>query len=82
MAKKVKAVSEPRMKPMLYLYSDGIKIPEAMKGKLGKIITLTVKAKVVSQQLSQRTGEKKRESYDLEIQKIKSQSKLGRILRS
>ena len=86
MAKKSKAVvSEAPYKPktMLYLESaSGIKIPESLKGKLGKLVTLLVKAKVVSQRLSQAAGEKRRESYDLEIQKIKPQSKLGRILRS
>lgn len=82
MARKSRAVSEPtRMKPMLYLYSNEVRIPDWLKGKLGKIVTLTARAKVVGHQLSQRTGEKKRESYDLEIQKIKFPSKLEKILR-
>jgi len=85
MAKKSKAVLEAPYKPktMLYLESaSGIKIPDSLKGKLGKLVSLLVKARVVSQRLSQAAGEKKRESYDLEIQKIKSPSKLGKILGS
>lgn len=86
MAKKSKTrVLEAPYKPktMLYLESaSGIKIPDSLKGKLGKLVSLLVKARIVSQRLSQAAGEKKRESYDLEIQKIKSLSKLGKILGS
>lgn len=86
MTKKSKAaVLEAPYKPrtMLFLESrSGIKIPESLKGKLGKLVTLLVKAKVVDQRLSQHAGEKKRESYDLEIQEIKSPSKLGKIIGS
>jgi len=81
---KSKAVSgPPRMRPMLFLESDsGTKIPKALRGKLGKIVNLLVKSKVVSQRLSQHAGEKKRESYDLDVLKIKSTSKLGKIIGS
>jgi hypothetical protein len=72
MGKKSTAVSEPRMKPMLYLYSDEMKIPNSVKGRLGKSVTLSVKAKVVSQRLTKDVGRKQRETYDLEIQRIKS----------
>lgn len=83
MAKTKGMVSEAPYKPvtMLYLESaSGINIPEALKGKLGKLVNLSVKAKVVGQRLTQRAGEKKRENYDLEILKIKSSSKLGKII--
>ena len=73
MAKKSRAVlSEPRMKPTLYLRSDEIKIPKSVKGKIGQNVTLTVKAKVIGQRLNRDIGKKQTESYDLEIQRIKS----------
>ena len=61
-----------RPKTTLHIYSDGIKIPKAVKGKVGKSVTLIVKGKVVSQRLSKDIGRKQTESYDLEISKIKS----------
>lgn len=68
-----------RMKPRLYLYSDsGVKIPDFLKGKLGKIVELSIRAKVISERTSQEAGEGQRQSYDLEIQKI---SKLERALK-
>ena len=86
MAKKSSTtVEEVSYKPktMLYLESaSGIKIPEALKGKLGKLVNLLVKAKIVGQRLTQHAGEKKKESYDLEILKMKSPSKLGKIIGS
>lgn len=71
MGKKARALIEPRMKPMLYLYSDEMKIPKSVKGRLGKSVTLSVKAKVVSQRLTKDVGRKQRETYDLEIQRIR-----------
>lgn len=62
----------PRMRPTLYLRSDEIKIPKSVKGKIGKNVTLTVRAKVVSQRLNRDIGRKQTESYDLEISRIKS----------
>lgn len=75
--KKARPISEPRMKPTLYLRSDEIKIPKTVKGKIGKKITLTVRAKVVGQRLSREVGRKQTESYDLEISKIKSTGRRG-----
>lgn len=72
MAKKSRAIEEPRMKPTLYLRSEEIKIPKTVKGKLGKNVTLTVRAKVISQRLNRDIGRKQTESYDLEISRIKS----------
>lgn len=82
MPKKSKVVSEAKMKPMLYVYSNEVEIPEWIKGKLGKIVTLTTKAKLVSHQSTERTGEKKRESYDFEIQEINFPSLLEKVLRT
>lgn len=69
---------EPKMKPTLYLRSEEIKIPKTVKGKLGKNVTLTVRAKVISQRLSRDIGRKQTESYDLEISKIKSSGRKKR----
>ena len=83
MAKTKGMVSETPYKPtpMLYLESvSGIKIPEAVKGKLGKLVSLLVEGKIVGQRLNQHAGGKKHESYDIEILKIKSSSKLGKII--
>jgi len=87
MTKKSKVVLEGpvKMKPTLYLYSDsGLKIPESVKkSKLGKILSLLVKAKVISQRISQDIGRKQTESYDLEIERINEpKSKLEGVLRA
>lgn len=79
---KSKAVSEPKTKPMLFLYSDEVKIPDSIKGRLGKLVTLLVKAKVTGYSLNKDIRRKQRESYSLEIQKIKFPSKLEKVLRS
>lgn len=71
-------VDAPRMKPTLYLRSDEIKIPKSVKGKIGKNVTLIVRAKVISQRLDKDIGKKQRESFDLEISKIKSSGKRKR----
>jgi len=87
MAKKSKPVLEGpvKMKPTLYLGSDsGVKVPESIKkSKLGKILSLVVKVKLISQRISQDIGRKQSESYDLEIQKINEpNSKLEKVLRA
>ena len=65
-------------KTTLYLRSEEIKIPKSVKGKIGKNVTLTIRAKVVSQRLNKEIGRKQTESFDLEISKIKSSGRKKR----
>ena len=73
MAKRTKStVGEYIPKPTVYLNSQTIRIPNSIKNKVGKNVTLKINAKVISQRLNKELGKRQSESYDLEIRKIVS----------